>query len=255
MAVTHGPAPLEVRGVSTSYGKKQVLNGVDFSLSPGECFGLIGLNGAGKTTLLRSILDLRACQGTISFFGESNLQSQSRRNIVYLPEKFQPSPQLQGWEYLSIHLDYFKQRVDRDRARALAAGLDLDPGALDRKVRTYSKGMGQKLGLIGTLLAAAPLMLLDEPMSGLDPRARVMLKDRLKEAKRDGRTIFFSSHILADIEEICDRIGVLHGGNLIFLGGPAQFVADYRAPSLERAFLAALDAFEARAPHQVGAAA
>lgn len=245
--MTTSGSPLEVRGVSTSYGKKQVLNGVDFALVAGECFGLIGLNGAGKTTLLRSILDLRACDGTITFFGESNRESRSRRNIVYLPEKFQPSPQLQGWEYLSIHLDYFGQRVDRDKARTLASGLDLDPTALDRKVRTYSKGMGQKLGLIGTLLSNAPLMLLDEPMSGLDPRARVMLKDRLMEAKKAGRTIFFSSHILADIEEICDRIGVLHGGNLIFLGGPAQFVAEYSAPTLERAFLAALDRFEIRA--------
>jgi len=237
-------SPLDVRGVSTAYGKKQVLNAVTFALIAGECFGLIGLNGAGKTTLLRSILDLRAADGTITFFGESNRQSKSRRNIVYLPEKFQPSPQLVGWEYLSIHLDYFGQAVDRDKARALAAGLDLDPTALDRKVRTYSKGMGQKLGLIATILVDAPLMLLDEPMSGLDPRARVMLKDRLMEAKGQGRTIFFSSHILADIEEICDRIGVLHGGSLIFLGHPADFVVKYKAPTLERAFLAALESYE-----------
>ena len=78
--------------------------------------------------------------------------------------------------------------------------------------------MGQKLGLLGTLLVTAPLLILDEPMSGLDPRARVMLKDRLTEARAAGRTIFFSSHILADIEEICDRIAILHAGKIIYLG-------------------------------------
>ena len=230
------PAPLDVVGVSTAYGKKQVLEDVSLRLNGGEAFGLVGLNGAGKTTLLRSILALRQAAGTITFFGEPNHLAASRRNIVYLPEKFQPSPQLYGWEYLSIHLDYFDRSVDRERARQLAAGLDLDPGALDRKVKTYSKGMGQKLGLIGTLLVGAPLMLLDEPMSGLDPRARVLLKDRLKEAKAGGRTIFFSSHILADIEEICDRIGILHGGRIIFLGDPREFVGRYGGVSLERAF-------------------
>ena len=237
-------APLAVEGVSTSYGKRQILNQVSFALVPGECFGLIGLNGIGKTTLIRSILALRSATGKITFFGEPNTTAKSRRHLVYLPEKFQPSPQLYGWEYLSIHLDYFGQSVDKDKARDMARGLDLDPAALDRKVKTYSKGMGQKLGLVGTLLVDAPLLILDEPMSGLDPRARVMLKDRLMEARTAGRTIFFSSHILADIEEICDRIGILHAGKIIYLGKSDEFMSTMNAASLERAFLAALEAEE-----------
>lgn len=237
-------APLLVQGVSTSYGKRQILNDISFSLVPGESFGLIGLNGIGKTTFIRSVLALRQSTGTITFFGEPNSSARARRHLVYLPEKFQPSAQLYGWEYLSIHLDYFGQSVDRDKARSMARGVDLDPSALDRKVRTYSKGMGQKLGLVGTLLVDAPLMILDEPMSGLDPRARVMLKDRLMEARTAGRTIFFSSHILADIEEICDRIGILHAGKIIYLGKADEFVATMKAPSLERAFLTALEAQE-----------
>jgi ABC-2 type transport system ATP-binding protein len=234
-------APLALDGVSTSYGTRLILDNISFSLAAGECFGLVGLNGIGKTTMIRSILALRTAKGRISFFGEPNHVAHSRRNIVYLPEKFQPSPQLYGWEYLSIHLDYFNQQVDRGQARQIAQGIDLDPGALDRKVRTYSKGMGQKLGLVGTLLTKAPLMILDEPMSGLDPRARVMLKDRLMEARSAGRTIFFSSHILADIEEICDRIGILHARRLIYLGKPDEFVKGTSQPTLERAFLAALE--------------
>ncbi len=234
-------SPLSLLDVSTSYGKRQIFENVSFSLVKGECFGLIGLNGIGKTTLIRSILALRDASGTVSFFGEPNSSPAARKNLVYLPEKFQPSLQLYGWEYLSIHLDYFQQSVDKDAAREMAKGLDLDPAALDRKVKTYSKGMGQKLGLVGTLLVTAPLMILDEPMSGLDPRARVMLKDRLMEAKAAGRTIFFSSHILADIEEICDRIAILHAGKIIYLGKGDAFVEKMKAPSLERAFLASLE--------------
>jgi ABC-2 type transport system ATP-binding protein len=183
-------------------------------------------------------------EGAITLFGEPCEKPKARRRLVYLPEKFQPSPQLYGWEYLSIMLAYFGQRVNRDQARAIAAGLDLDPAAIDRKVKTYSKGMGQKLGLLGTFLVNAALMILDEPMSGLDPRARVLLKDRLLESRNSGRSIFFSSHILADIEEICDRIGVLHAGRIIFLGTPTAFIEHYQAASLERAFLAALEETE-----------
>lgn len=233
--------PLEVKDVFTAYGKHKVLEGVSLRVQPGEVFGLIGLNGAGKTTLIRSILGLRSAQGTITLFGESSERPSARRNLIYLPEKFHPSPQLSGWEYLSILLDYFGQRVDRDAARGVAAGLDLDPAAIDRKVRTYSKGMGQKLGLVGAFLVDASLMILDEPMSGLDPRARVLLKDRLNEARESGRSIFFSSHILSDIEEICDRIGVLHGAKIVFQGTPKEFLSHYAAPSLERAFLLSLE--------------
>jgi len=240
--------PLNIANVSTAYGKKQVLTDISFSVNPAEVFGLVGLNGAGKTTLIRSILNLRTASGGVSLFGEPNASAHARRNLIYLPERFHPSPLLKGFEYLSILLDYFGQTLDRAAARAIAERLDLDPTALERTVRTYSKGMGQKLGLVGSFLVNAPLMILDEPMSGLDPRARVMLKDQLIESRAAGRSIFFSSHILSDIEEICDRIGVLHGGRLIFLGTPTDFVAQYAAPTLERAFLAALEQTERVAP-------
>lgn len=238
-------APLQVSDVSAAYGKKSVFTGVSFTVQAGETFGLVGLNGAGKTTLIRSILGLRTAVGNIALFGEPNHNPEARRNLVYLPEKFQPSPQLYGWEYLSIVLAYFGQSVDKNQARAVAQSLDLDPAAIDRQVKTYSKGMGQKLGLVGTFLVDAAFMILDEPMSGLDPLARVRLKDRLMESRQAGRSIFFSSHILADMEEICNRIGVLHGGRLIFLGTPPDFMKKYAAPSLERAFLASLADTEA----------
>jgi len=233
--------PLEIADITAAYGRKEVLKGISLSVEPEEIFGLIGLNGAGKTTLLRTVLGLRTAKGSVNIFGVPSAVPAARRNLIYLPEKFQPSSQLSGWEYLSIVLAYFDQRVDRDEARVIAAGLDLEPAAIDRRVRTYSKGMSQKLGLAAAFLVRTPLMILDEPMSGLDPKARALLKDRLLERRGAGRSIFFSSHILSDIEEICDRIGVLHGGRISFIGRPAELVARYGAPSLERAFLALLD--------------
>lgn len=246
-------SPLSVSQVSASYGKTRILTDVSFALNEGEVFGLIGLNGAGKTTLIRSILSLGQSIGTVDFFDQPNHVAASRRKMIYLPEKFMPAPQLNGWEHLSLLLSYFDQRVDRQRALIIAKGLGFDQAALDRRVRTYSKGMGQKLGLIGVILAEVPLMILDEPMSGLDPRSRVLLKDRVIEAKDQGRTVFFSSHILADIEEICDRIGIIHGGRLIFLGTPSEFVGLYQSQNLERAFLTAIDQHESKvsgAPNQ-----
>src|SRR5262249_8373643 len=140
-----------------------------------------------------------------------------------LPEKFAPSRYLKGGEHLSLALSYYKKHLDRAQAQQLAEELDLDPKVLDRKVGSYSKGMGQKLGLMGAFLIDQPLMILDEPMSGLDPRARVKLKDIMLREKAKGKTLFFSSHILSDIDEICDRIGIIHDSKLVYLGSAEKF--------------------------------
>jgi ABC-2 type transport system ATP-binding protein len=232
--------PLDIRNLSGGYAKLTVFADLSLEVRAGEIFGLIGLNGVGKTTLIKAILDLGRAEGEITIFGEDHYKPESRRSLAYLPEKFLPSPQLKGWEFLDLTLAYYGHKVDADKAVEMARGLDLDPLALDRPARTYSKGMGQKLGLLATLLTGLPLLILDEPMSGLDPRSRSMLKDRLIEYRATGGAIFFSSHILADIEEICDRVGIMHGGKLIYLGPPADLIAKRQANSLERAFLAAI---------------
>jgi len=100
--------------------------------------------------------------------------------------------------------------------------------------------MGQKLGLIGAFLVDAPFLILDEPMSGLDPRARILLKEKLLKSKAQGKTIFFSSHILSDIDEICDRIGVISNSKLIFIGTPQEFKRTHPEPTLEKSFLRAI---------------
>ncbi len=235
--------PLQANNIVKSYGKNLVLNDVSLSLIPGELFGLIGLNGVGKTTLIKILLDLsRADQGEAFFFGERTTNANARKNISYLPERFQPSRYLRGSEYLSLSLSYFGKEYSEADAHAEAVALDLAVEALDRKVGSYSKGMGQKLGLIGAFLVGAPCLILDEPMSGLDPRARIKLKERLLAEKSRGKTIFFSSHILSDIDEICDRIGIINEGKIIFVGKPADFKQQFPSETLEKSFLRSIAA-------------
>jgi ABC-2 type transport system ATP-binding protein len=142
---------------------------------------------------------------------------------------------------LSLALSYHGKTLDIEEAKEKAKVLDLDPKVLDHLIGKYSKGMGQKLGLLSMFLAGSPLLLLDEPMSGLDPNARIKLKALLKEYKKQSNTIFFSSHILADIEEICDRMAVMHDGRLIYEGDSASFLKKYKEKNLEMAFLRAIE--------------
>jgi len=239
----HTHAPLTITGVSKRYGDHLVLDNVSLSLNGGEIFGLIGLNGVGKTTLIKIILNLaNANGGEVMIGGVPCTQVASRQHVSYLPEKFQPSSYLHGMEYLSLTLSYYGKQLDKDAARTMATRVDLNPEALPRMVKSYSKGMGQKLGLIGAFLADQPLLILDEPMSGLDPRARVCLKELLIDMRKAGKTVFFSSHILSDIDEICDRIGVIHDGKLIYVGEPSAFKQLQKQPELEQAFLRSIAA-------------
>jgi ABC-2 type transport system ATP-binding protein len=236
-------SPLSVDNISKSFAQKKVLNDISFSLNEGEIFGLVGLNGVGKTTLIKIILDLLSQDsGSVSFFGNSSRSPESRKKISYLPEKFYPSGYLKGKEFLSLALSYHKQKLDIKEAEELASTLLLEPGVLHHKVNKYSKGMGQKLGLLSMFLAKTPFLLLDEPMSGLDPSARIQLKQLLSDYKKKGHTIFFSSHILSDIEEICDRMAVLHAGEIIYIDSPSKFLKKHKETNLERAFLKAIQA-------------
>ena len=229
-------APLRIEGLTVAYGRAEVLRGVDLAMQPGEILGLIGLNGVGKTTLIKTILDLvRPAGGEIGLFGLPHHDPASRRNLAYLPERFQPAGNLTGHEFLSLTQSYYGIRHDRGRAEAFAATLGLDPAALRRRIRSYSKGMAQKTGLMATLFTDRALLILDEPMSGLDPLARQQLKDHLSAYRGRGRSIFFSSHILADMSEICDRVAVLHDGALMFLGTPDAMLRTSGPANLKRA--------------------
>ncbi|MBN8531145.1 MAG: ABC transporter ATP-binding protein [Alphaproteobacteria bacterium] len=240
--MTDSSHPLLIQGIRKSFGSKQVLDGIDFALNPREIFGLIGLNGAGKTTLIKIILGLLGPDaGGVQVSGCVPTDIAARRHYNYLPEKFHPSPYLTGHEFLSLALAYHGLPYDPEIGAAMCASLDFPVNYIGQRVGSYSKGMGQKLGLASVLLSNAPLLILDEPMSGLDPLARIRLKEQLLQARAQGRTVFFSSHILADIDEICDRIAVIHATKLVFLGTPKELKERYGKASLEMAFLGSIE--------------
>lgn len=231
---------LEIQDVSAGYtkGKPPVISGINLAVVQGEFFGLVGLNGVGKTTLIKSIVTLRRqTSGSIKVYGQDCHEPSSKRHMAYLPERFDPPWFLSGIEFIKFSMKLYGQDFDLEKAYEYADRLALDRAALVRKVQTYSKGMRQKLGLMATVLTNCNLLILDEPMSGLDPLARTRVKDMLVEIRKDNRTVFLSSHILADMDEICDRITILHDGALQFTGKPSELKELTHSENLERAFL------------------
>jgi ABC-2 type transport system ATP-binding protein len=227
-----------IRGLTKRFGKAEVLRRVDLALAPGEFLGLAGVNGAGKTTLIKCLLDFCAIDGgTIELFGVPHTVPRSRARLAFLPERFVPPYYLTGRDFLSLMLQLQQLHYDEAEVTAMLAALDLDPAALGKPVRAYSKGMTQKLGLAASFLARRDLYVLDEPMSGLDPKARACVKALLADLRARGRTLLFTSHALADIEEICDRMIVLHQGVPYFSGAPRALCDHYGENSTERAFL------------------
>ncbi|NCC22973.1 MAG: ABC transporter ATP-binding protein [Alphaproteobacteria bacterium] len=229
---------LQVSGVSVGYEGGPVISNVNLAIPRGETFGLMGLNGAGKTTLIKAILGLRdRIEGAISINGLGNTAKAAKAHVAYLPERFDPPSFLTGREFLQFSMRLYSQGYEENAVRAAAERLALSPEVLGKRVNTYSKGMRQKLGLLATLLTNCSLMILDEPMSGLDPMARALVKEALCDSRRAGRTIFLSSHILADMNEICDHVAVLHGGGIVFDGTPQAMLTSADDGNLERAFL------------------
>jgi ABC-2 type transport system ATP-binding protein len=233
------PETIRCERVERSYGKQRVLGGVTFNVRAGEYVGLVGVNGAGKTTLIKGMLDLGDIdRGHIEIFGVSHRNPQARSQLAYLPEQFSPPYYARGEDFLRFMAEMHGRAYSLAERDAVLAALDLDPGALAKPVRTLSKGMSQKLGLATTLLSGRPLYVLDEPMSGLDPKARALFKQHLLELRRQhGQAIFFSTHLLSDVESLCDRIVILHGGVPRFVGTPHECCASFGVADLEEAYL------------------
>ena len=233
---------LRFAGVRKRFASHEVLQGLDFSVRQGEFFAFVGANGQGKTTLIKGLLDfIRMDAGNIFIHGKDHRETQARAGVAYLPERFNPPYFLKGMEFLKYVIQLYRQPFHFDAVVATLSALDLDLAALDRPVRAYSKGMTQKLGLAGIFLSGRELLVLDEPMSGLDPKSRVLLKRRLLELKGEGRTLFFSTHLLADVEELCDCMAILHQGRLCFEGSPSLCRKKFPGKTLEESFIQCIE--------------
>jgi ABC-2 type transport system ATP-binding protein len=237
MDTSTAPA-LHARGLVKRYGGRQALAGVDLEVGAGAAFGLVGANGAGKTTFIKCALDHCAPDaGGVALFGTPGREPRARARLAYLPERFSPPHYMLGREFLAMSAQLAGTRFERGRSLALLAELELEADALERPARKLSKGMTQKLGLAACFLAQKDFYLLDEPMSGLDPSSRVAVKAILARLNREGRTLFFTSHVLADVDELCEAIAVLDAGTIRFNGSPRELCARHGEASLERAFL------------------
>jgi ABC-2 type transport system ATP-binding protein len=232
---------LRLSGVAKNHGASAALRDITFEVASGEFFGLVGVNGAGKTTLLKCLLDFCDCTGSIEIFGVSHRLTVARRRLAFLPERFNPPYFLTGEDFIRYVLELQSIAYERAEAEHMLRVLDLELAALKLPVRTYSKGMTQKLGLTACFLAGKDLYVLDEPTSGLDPKARALFKLQLRALRQQARTVFFTSHALADVAEVCDRMAVIHAGSVRFTGTPGELCARYSSDDLEQAFLRCIE--------------
>ncbi len=237
-AMSEPSEALHFHGVTKRYQDAVVIADVELTVTAGSCTGVVGVNGAGKTTLIKCLLDFtRPDQGTITIFDRANTDYRAREALAYLPEQYQAPYYLRGRDLLQYLARMYDVTLSDAAVSAIFQELDLDKSALNLPVRKYSKGMGQKLGLAGCLLSGRRLLVLDEPMSGLDPRARVGVKKILRRLHQAGTTLFFSSHLLADVDELCDHLIILHDHEIQFQGSPQACREQFHAATLEQAYM------------------
>lgn len=200
--------------------KVEAVRGVSFEVERGEIFGLLGPNGAGKTTTIKTVLRLIfPLKGRIELFGETNPGPAAMARVGYLPENPYIYQYLKPLEFLDLcgRLTGMPSTARKRRAHELVERVGLGH-AVDRPIGKFSKGMMQRIGLAQALLHDPELLILDEPMSGLDPIGRKEVRDLIVEQHRAGKTILFTSHILSDVELLCDRVGILRRGRMSHYG-------------------------------------
>ncbi|MFC5381113.1 ABC transporter ATP-binding protein [Aquipuribacter nitratireducens] len=203
--------------VVKTFGRTRALDGCDLVVSPGEVHGFLGPNGAGKSTAIRVVLGLlRADSGDARLFGQDPWRDAValHRRLAYVPGDVTLWPGLTGGETIDL-LARLRGDVDPARREDLLERFELDPS---KKARTYSKGNRQKVGLVAALASRAELLVLDEPTSGLDPLMEAVFTDCVREARDEGRTVLLSSHILAEVEALADRVSIIRSGRVVETG-------------------------------------
>jgi ABC-2 type transport system ATP-binding protein len=225
---------LEISGLSKSFsthlslGRAQVLHEVTFAVEAGEIFGLLGANGAGKTTTLKTVVGLlRPERGSVRLFGLPPADARARARLGYLPENPHFYDYLTAREFMDFYARLFNlpAEVRAARTQMLLERVGL-AGRSDLPLRKFSKGMVQRLGLAQALINDPDLVILDEPMSGLDPIGRREVRDLILDLRRNGKTVLFSSHILSDAELLVDRVAILREGRVTASGRLQALVSD-----------------------------
>ncbi len=231
-----------IENLSKSYGGSRGINEVNLRVRPGEVFGFLGPNGAGKTTTIRALLNLIAPTGGRALVNGLDSQRDSvaiKKQIGYLPGEFALYPNLTGAQTLEYFAN-LRGKVDWQYVNSLAERLELD---MRKKFRQYSRGNKQKVGIIQALMHKPSLLVLDEPTSGLDPLNQQEFYKMVREVQAEGRTVFFSSHIMSEVEKTCDRVAIIRDGRLVRIGDIAELTG-LRVHNLELTFLGSVPASE-----------
>ncbi len=206
---------IQTENLTVYYGKRRGIIDVALDVYEGEVFGFLGPNGAGKTTTLRVLLDvIRPTAGHAAIFGMDTQRDgvAIRQRVGYVPGELAYPEMMRGREYLNMINSIRTEKADPEYRRQLCSRFDLD---VSRRIRAYSRGNKQKLALVAAFMHQPDLLILDEPTGGLDPLIQQQVMETVREAKEDGRTVFFSSHILPEVQAVCDRVGIIRDGKLI----------------------------------------
>lgn len=209
---------IEVKGLEKSFGKVHALQGVDLMVDKGQIVGFIGPNGAGKSTTIRVLLGLlRKDSGSCQVFGMDSYEDavNIHKRISYVPGDVNLWPNLTGGEVIDLLIDMQGKAIDKTRKASLMKRFDFDP---TKKCRTYSKGNRQKVALIAAFSTESDLYILDEPTSGLDPLMEREFQKLIVEQKEKGKSVLLSSHILSEVEQLCDHVAIIRQGKIIESG-------------------------------------
>ncbi|GEL67330.1 ABC transporter ATP-binding protein [Marinilactibacillus psychrotolerans] len=209
---------LEIKNLSKLFGKQAALEDVSFKLEEGEILGFIGPNGAGKSTTIKIILGmLKATKGSVTLFGKDawNEAVEVHKRIAYVPGDVNLWPNLTGGEVIDLFLSMRGVKVETVKKEELMKEFEFDP---TKKCRSYSKGNRQKVALIAAFAADADLYILDEPTSGLDPLQERVFQEHIKKVKEKGASVLLSSHILSEVEQLCDTVAIIRKGKIVESG-------------------------------------